>query len=85
MAIIHPAATSSAAVEPPHGFKTALDREIPSGIGEPFLARSGLGPWDIRHYVVERTLARADAGELGYMLAFGPAFTAQSLLLRFGP
>ncbi len=116
------------------GFKIVLDREIPSAIGarfrsivEPFLARNGVGPADVDHYVLhpggkkilhmiedyaashgrdaadsrhvletrgnmssatvlhilERTLARAKADELGYMLAFGPGFTAQSLLLRF--
>lgn len=35
-------------------------------------------------HVLERTSRRARSGEVGYMLAFGPGFTAQSLLLRFG-
>ncbi len=35
-------------------------------------------------HILERKLKRARLGELGYLLAFGPGFTAQSLLLRFG-
>jgi predicted naringenin-chalcone synthase len=117
------------------GFKIILDREVPSAIREhfprivlPFLARNGLAPGDVGHYlfhpggkhilrmvedfarthgrdvddsrfvlehrgnmssatvlhVLERTSARAKPGDVGYMLAFGPGFTAQSLLLRFG-
>lgn len=34
-------------------------------------------------HILERTLVHARPGDLGYMLAFGPGFTAQSLLLRF--
>lgn len=34
-------------------------------------------------HILERTLKHARPGELGCMLAFGPGFTAQSLLLRF--
>ncbi|MBC7174483.1 MAG: type III polyketide synthase, partial [Polyangiaceae bacterium] len=35
-------------------------------------------------HILERTIARAKPDDLAYMLAFGPGFTAQSLLLQFG-